>query len=127
MSPEEWNERYPGLDGQVVELPEGWYSLVIELLDSLAKLKGWSHSSVTQIKEKFGGLRFYFDGGSADYEETQHIIAIAEQKSWSLCQKCGAEGATQVNVKRGWSLKTPPGPGPVSTLCSSCATAEDAT
>ena len=126
MTREELVAKY-GLDSRNVEPPEGWLQLVAELLDSLAKLPGWAHSSVVQIKEKFGGLRFYYDGGSADYEEANHIIALAEQRSWSLCQKCGAEGAKQVNVKRGWSLKTPPGPGPICTLCKACAAAEEAT
>lgn len=53
-----------------------------------------------QIKEKFGTLRFYFDGESV---EARRIITEAEKESGVTCEVCGKPGLEQ-NI-RGW-LKT---------------------
>lgn len=42
-----------------------------------------------QIKEKFGGLRFYIDGHS---DEAAAVIGIAEAECWKTCEACGAPG-----------------------------------
>lgn len=40
-----------------------------------------------QVKEKFGGLRFYIGSGSSQ----QHaIISFAESLSYSICEQCGS-------------------------------------
>lgn len=52
-----------------------------------------------QIKEKFGGLRFYVDGGDA---VTEGMITIAECMSAVTCEECGSPG---ILGGRGW-LKT---------------------
>ncbi len=57
----------------------------------------------TQIKEKFGTLRFYYDGGD-DY--ISGIVSFAEVMSGSICEECGAPG-------------TLGGRGYVSTKCES--------
>lgn len=44
---------------------------------------------VAQIKEKFGGLRFYLDGGN---EYTQGVIDMAESWAGQTCETCGAPG-----------------------------------
>ena len=54
-----------------------------------------------QIKEKFGGLRFYTSGGD-DY--TRGIIAMAESMSYRTCEVCGSPGEPRND---GW----------VKTLC----------
>jgi hypothetical protein len=45
----------------------------------------------TQVKEKYGTLRFYFDGGD-DYIDG--IIAMAESMSARTCEVCGAPGTS---------------------------------
>jgi hypothetical protein len=42
-----------------------------------------------QVKEKFGTLRFYVDGGN---EVTHAMINMAESMSARTCEKCGAPG-----------------------------------
>lgn len=44
---------------------------------------------VQQIKEKFGGLRFYCNGGS---EGTHGMISLAEDLSYGICEECGNRG-----------------------------------
>lgn len=58
----------------------------------------------TQIKEKFGGLRVYSNGGD-DY--TRGLIGMAECWSYKTCEICGNKGQT---TKHGW----------LTTICEKC-------
>lgn len=42
-----------------------------------------------QVKEKFGGLRFYIDGGDA---EVSGMVKMAESMSYHVCEDCGNRG-----------------------------------
>lgn len=44
---------------------------------------------VAQIKEKFGGLRFYYDGGD---DEISGMVRIAEAWADHTCETCGNKG-----------------------------------
>jgi hypothetical protein len=50
----------------------------------------------TQVKEKFGGLRFYYSGGD-DYIDG--VVAMAESMSYRTCEVCGAPGTS---TSGGW-------------------------
>lgn len=50
----------------------------------------------TQIKEKFGGLRFYYYGGD-DY--IRGVVTMAEEMSYRTCEECGAPGTS---TESGW-------------------------
>jgi hypothetical protein len=52
-----------------------------------------------QIKEKFGGLRFYVDGGD---EYVFGAIQLAETMSLVMCEQCGAPGKVGDHSGRGW-------------------------
>ncbi len=56
---------------------------------------------IAQVKEKFGGLRFYVHGGS---EEIRNYIDFAEYMSENVCERCGQPGEPRND---GW----------VKTLC----------
>lgn len=43
----------------------------------------------SQVKEKFGGLRFYVQGA---IDEHYHYISFAESMSYHTCEVCGAPG-----------------------------------
>ncbi len=49
-----------------------------------------------QVKEKFGGLRFYCDGGD---DFTEGLIQMAEIMSERTCEDCGNKGKL---YKQGW-------------------------
>lgn len=83
------------------ECNKGWDS-IIDPLVAQCKVEG---VEILQIKEKFGGLRFYTSGAS---EWLESAIDAAEALSYRTCEDCGSPGST-VNV-RGW----------VSTLCPTC-------
>jgi hypothetical protein len=44
---------------------------------------------VAQIKEKFGGLRFYYDGGD---DQIHGMVRMAEAWASTACEECGAIG-----------------------------------
>jgi len=52
--------------------------------DELEKLP-----TIVQVKEKFGGLRFYVDGGS---QEVENYITFAEAMASQTCEVCGSPG-----------------------------------
>lgn len=46
--------------------------------------------NVAQIKEKFGGLRFYYDGGD---DEISGMVRMAESWANHTCEECGNKGS----------------------------------
>jgi hypothetical protein len=80
----------------------GWGELLTKLVTDLETL-GWS-GTIFQVKEKFGGLRFYIGQGS---DAIFARIAQAENESLRVCEECGAPGKPN---GRGW----------VKTLCKGC-------
>lgn len=61
---------------------------------------------VAQVKEKFGTLRFYYEGGD---EYVAGLVSMAESMSAVTCEECGVPGKTG-------------GDGWIRTLCDSCRT-----
>ena len=72
----------------------GWYGLVKELIEN-AIAAGWDRQ-ICQVKEKFGGLRFYINGAP---EEVWALIREAEEKSYEICEECGEPGELR---QTGW-------------------------
>lgn len=79
---------------------DGWYDL-IERLCAVIQNHHENYPDVpqtvaAQVKEKFGGLRFYVDGGD---EYIHGAIAMAETMSFRICEECGKPGD---RVGGGW-------------------------
>lgn len=74
----------------------GWVDLVISLVDELQKIEGWKNSYITQIKDKFGGLRFYYDlpaeFDSVKATNIKNMVLDAENVSYDTCPICGSRG-----------------------------------
>lgn len=75
----------------------GWADLVRRAYESLP-----DDAVLAQVKEKFGGLRFY------SFPETD-VVGEVEHESFHVCEQCGEPG--KGHVRNNWLL----------TLCSSCA------
>lgn len=58
-----------------------------------------------QIKEKFGGLRFYTSGGN---DTTEGMIAFAEALSYRICEDCGIMNELVNLNPKGWLRTTCP-------------------
>jgi len=92
---------------------DGWYNLIYNLCKDIEKelekhpeLK--KQFIVLEVKEKFGGLRFY--SGPAT-EKIFKLIDEAEKKSYKICEICGKRGCLRINRNYFW----------YKTLCKSCA------
>ena len=94
---------------------DGWYGLIDSLCSALEDWMDPKQCSpsisppvhAAQVKEKFGGLRFYFDGGNSD---AASMIDAAERMSYHICEGCGTTDEVETKSDRGW----------VSTLCRKC-------
>ena len=83
------------LDYVLQNVGPGWGKIVQRLIRDLFIL-GWD-GQLHQIKEKFGGLRFYIGGGS---DEIFDRINAAEDESFKTCETCGEPG--QPTTEHGW-------------------------
>lgn len=80
----------------------GWEPLVDELHKKVLEID--PDVVVEQVKEKFGGLRYYFDTKlDLEYQQIENLVLETERKCLITCEVCGARGET-VN-HQGW-LKT---------------------
>ena len=78
-----------------LEISNGWFGLVKELIEDCIAL-GWN-KEICQIKEKFGGLRFYINSAP---EEVFKRIREAEDKSFTTCEVTGNPGQLRTDI--GW-------------------------
>ena len=85
-------------------VPDGWTDIVYELCAKIKKIA--PDTKVGQIKEKFGGLRFYLNTSSSN--KVRVLIDDAENKSFKTCEICGEPG--KIDSVKGWLL----------TLCPKC-------
>jgi len=77
----------------------GWAGLIAEIYAALPE-----DAFVAQVKEKFGGLRFYIGAGTAELHD---LIEDVEARSYTVCESCGKPGKPR---EGGWIL----------TLCDEC-------
>ena len=126
MSPDKQQRLYDRFDffaqgkhlvDRAIACGDGWFEIIQELCKGLeaaldrGRAKGEIQSDrenpfvVEQVKEKFGGLRFYV---SWETKEIGGLIREAESKSFKTCEACGQPGRPR---NGGWVL----------TLCDTCA------
>ena len=90
---------FPNLykSGIYFEVQDGWFTLLWNLSEKLEQLilqlrepKDEPQSyHADQVKEKFGGLRFYM---SLTTDEMGRLIDEAEKQSFKICEICGEPG-----------------------------------
>ena len=112
MTDQEMQEYFPKVFPKIfsgkyggIAVGTGWFDILNSACQLIQSHLDWKPDVpqvvAEQVKEKFGGLRFYVQGGD---EYTQGVIAMAEMMSGKVCEECGAPGASGGN---GW----------ISTLC----------
>jgi len=90
---------------------DGWFWLIDQLCDSiqnhidLNQHKNITQVVATQVKEKFGTLRFYYNGGDDDIDG---MVTLAENMSANICEFCGS--TVHVGKTSGW----------ITTVCKDC-------
>ena len=91
------------------ECGKGWWPLIEKVaaaIDSFNATHPGSPVEVTQIKQKFGGLRIYHYNAP---EDIRQLIDEAIEASWHTCERCGATEGVTTNLE-GYRL----------TLCPKC-------
>jgi len=86
------------------ECGDGWFNLIYELSKKLSEVD--PECEAVQVKEKFGGLRFYTNGVN---QFGDGIITEYENKSYKTCEDCGDTETAELR-----------GDNWVVTLCNKC-------
>lgn len=118
MSSEDSKNVYKGWG---CDCADGWFSLIRdmcqEITDRYAKDSIPVDIVVLQVKEKYGGLRFYYSFAGVSEKSVEkealkqdiaQIVYDYEQKSETICEECGASGIIRTDLC--W----------IQTLCDSC-------
>jgi hypothetical protein len=103
-------EKYPKMFAQPYggfAIGEGWWPIIESLCSNIQHYINWKNKEsevvpqvvVAQIKEKFGGLRFYYEGGD---DRIYGMVSMAESWADKSCETCGAPGTSG---GKGW-IKT---------------------
>jgi hypothetical protein len=97
----------PHTDYFGIECSDGWYPIINALCANIQSYLDWINRNqdtlpvveqvvVTQIKQKFGGLRFYYDGGD---DRIFGMLCMAESMADITCEECGSPGKRR---GKGW-------------------------
>jgi len=89
------------------ECGDGWFGIIYNLSKKISELD--PDAEATQVKEKYGGLRFYFTSQNDNYEKIFELIQDAEDESYKTCEDCGTKENASPN-EHGW----------IKTLCPEC-------
>lgn len=87
---------------------DGWYDILDSLCSQIQNHIDWQNKNhekhpvveqvvAEQVKEKFGGLRFYYQGGD---DKISGMVRMAESWASHTCETCGDKG--QHRVIHGW-------------------------
>ena len=92
-----------------IDCDDGWFWLIDNLCECIQNYislnKETPQIEATQVKQKYGGLRFYFE----PYDETiSNIIMFADYLSYKICEECGS--IEDVQQTKGY----------IQSLCKKC-------
>jgi len=88
-----FNDRGPIFDN-ICECGEGWLELIKNCIQECIDA-GWD-KKICQIKQKFGGLRFYINTAN---DEVWNVIRKYEDLSFETCEICGSTKNVTVEGK----------------------------
>ena len=87
-----------------IEVDEGWYQIIVDCDNALMQID--PNYQIAQIKQKFGGLRYYFEPSSSEYNDElwtkmNAIVHTYEDIAWVTCEATGKPGVL-MKSKSGW-------------------------
>lgn len=88
------NNKEVDLEDVLGYVPNTWHPIITKLIEDMFEA-GWD-GNITQVKEKFGGLRFYIQSGN---DKIFDLIDDAEQATEEICIICGEPATT---ISAGW-------------------------
>lgn len=83
-----------------IDVDEGWYQIIVDCDEELAVIDpGYK---ILQVKEKFGGLRFYFQASEINDHELiknmQVVVRKYEVVAGKTCEATGKEGVLMKSI-----------------------------
>lgn len=87
-------DAYPEVYDAPTETGDGWYWLLAMAAEWLRETGLPEGFDASQVKEKFGTLRFYWSSFD-DAEMTDRIVSATEWLSGAVCETCGAPGSVR--------------------------------
>lgn len=72
---------------------DGWFKIVYDLSKKISKID--PECEAVEVKEKFGGLRFYIN---ASCGKVFDAIDKAEELSYHVCEECGKKGVLREDL-----------------------------
>lgn len=92
--------------GKYVGVDTGWYPLIVQLDADISALD--PNYRIYQVKEKFGGLRYYIepsvDLSDEDRDAVFTLVSNAEAESYKTCESCGCSCSGPKANQFGWIL-----------------------
>jgi len=80
-----------------VDVDEGWYQLVLDCDNELSGID--PNYDLQQVKEKFGGLRYYFQPSDPKLrKEMDAVVAKYEQLASETCEASGGPGVLMKSI-----------------------------
>ena len=89
-------KRKPTMHNNIIYCGDGWFNILMKLCEELHAMR----PKVMQIKEKFGGLRFYASFPKDYSEQGWGEIRKAEAQAIETCEQCGEPG--ELRIHNGW-------------------------
>ncbi len=81
--------------GKTIDIDAGWYQIVIDCDRELTQID--PHYQIFQIKEKFGGLRYYFHPSQSD--TSAKMYSVVRKYELIAAETCEATGRPGVLMK----------------------------
>jgi hypothetical protein len=89
-----------------IEVDEGWYRLVLDCDKELSEID--PKYDLFQVKEKFGGLRYYFQSSNPDVRDKMDaIVAKYEEIASKTCEATGGPGVLMKSVGNWYKTLSP--------------------
>ena len=83
-----------------IDVDEGWYQIVVDCDKELTAID--PHYQIFQIKEKFGGLRYYFQPSQSDTLKAMiEVVSKYEAIAARTCEATGEPGVLMKSIG-GW-------------------------
>lgn len=84
---------------KTIDCEDGWLPLLADLHEHLSDID--PNYTIYQVKEKFGGLRFYYSLSNPEVaDDAQKVVNFFETISLTICEKTGLPG--QLMTRNGW-------------------------
>lgn len=105
-----YREQYPQLFETCFEvwLPQGWVPIIEKQLPVLEAIRVQTGLPVqiAQIKEKFGGLRFYMEAlDELIFAKINSIIDDMEREASQTCEVCGSKEKVTADARQGYWIR----------------------